>query len=57
VPEEVKQERAAELMEVQERISRALNQKKVGNTYKVLFDRKEGGYSSGRTEFDSAGGG
>ena len=53
VPEEVKQERAAELMEVQEQISHALNQKKVGNTYKVLFDRKEGGYFIGRTEFDS----
>jgi ribosomal protein S12 methylthiotransferase len=53
VPEEVKQERAAELMEVQEQISHALNQQKVGNTYKVLFDRKEGGYFIGRTEFDS----
>jgi ribosomal protein S12 methylthiotransferase len=40
-------------MEVQEQISHALNQLKVGNTYKVLFDRKEGGYFIGRTEFDS----
>jgi ribosomal protein S12 methylthiotransferase len=40
-------------MEVQEQISHALNQQKVGNTYKVLFDRKEGGYFIGRTEFDS----
>ena len=53
VPEEVKQERAAELMMVQEEISNELNQKKVGQTFKVLFDRKEGGYFIGRTEFDS----
>jgi ribosomal protein S12 methylthiotransferase len=53
VPQEVKEERAAELMGIQEDISRELNQAKVGNTYKVLFDRKEGGYFIGRTEFDS----
>lgn len=50
---EMKQLRAAELMAVQEGISFELNQKKVGNTYKVLFDRKEVGYFIGRTEFDS----
>jgi ribosomal protein S12 methylthiotransferase len=53
VEEEVKQERAAELMSIQEEISRELNQQKVGNTYKVLIDRKEGGFFIGRTEFDS----
>jgi len=53
VPQELKEERAAELMGIQEDISRELNQAKVGNTYKVLFDRKEGGYFIGRTEFDS----
>ena len=53
VPEELKEERAAELMSVQEEISRELNQLKVGKTFKVLFDRKEGGYFIGRTEFDS----
>lgn len=53
VPQEVKEERAAELMGIQEDISRELNQAKVGNVYKVLFDRKEGGYFIGRTEFDS----
>jgi ribosomal protein S12 methylthiotransferase len=53
VEEEVKQERAAELMSIQEDISRELNQQKVGNTYKVLIDRKEGGFFIGRTEFDS----
>lgn len=50
---ELKQERASELMDVQESISRELNQQKVGKTFKVLFDRKEGGFFIGRTEFDS----
>jgi ribosomal protein S12 methylthiotransferase len=53
VPEEVKQQRADDLMAVQQDISAELNQEKIGNTYKVLFDRKEGGYFVGRTEFDS----
>ncbi|GAB3708968.1 30S ribosomal protein S12 methylthiotransferase RimO [Spirosoma flavus] len=50
---DVKQERADELMELQQGISQELNQQKVGRTYKVLFDRKEGGYFIGRTEADS----
>ena len=53
VLDELKNERAAELMGVQEEISRELNQLRVGKTFKVLFDRKEGGYFIGRTEFDS----
>ncbi len=53
VPEEVKEARAAELMEIQEGISQELNEAKVGNTYRVLFDRVEGGYFVGRSEFDS----
>lgn len=53
VPAEVKQERADDIMELQQGISLELNQAKVGNTYKVLFDRKEGGYFVGRTESDS----
>ena len=53
VPEEVKQERADRIMEIQSDISYDLNQEKVGKTYKVLFDRKENGYWIGRTEFDS----
>ncbi|GAB4052379.1 30S ribosomal protein S12 methylthiotransferase RimO [Spirosoma litoris] len=53
VPADIKQERADELMELQQGISHELNQKKVGQTYKVLFDRKEGGYFIGRTEADS----
>jgi len=50
---DIKQERADELMDLQQGISAELNQEKVGQTYKVLFDRKEGGYFIGRTEADS----
>ena len=53
VPENVKQERAAEIMELQSQISWDLNQEKIGNTYKCIIDRKEGNYFVGRTEFDS----
>lgn len=49
----IKAERASTLMEVQQDISNEKNHEKVGNTYKVLFDRKEGDYFIGRTEFDS----
>ena len=53
VPEEVKQERANEIMEIQSQISWELNQQKIGKTFKVVIDRKEGNYFVGRTEFDS----
>ncbi|WP_460910140.1 30S ribosomal protein S12 methylthiotransferase RimO [Spirosoma areae] len=53
IPADIKQERADELMELQQGISQELNQQKVGKTYNVLFDRKEGGYFIGRTEADS----
>jgi ribosomal protein S12 methylthiotransferase len=53
VPAEVKQERSDIIMELQQGISKELNQAKVGNTYKVLFDRQESGYFIGRTEHDS----
>jgi ribosomal protein S12 methylthiotransferase len=53
VPEEVKQERADAIMELQQGISVELNEEKVGKTYKVLFDRKESGYFVGRTQYDS----
>jgi ribosomal protein S12 methylthiotransferase len=53
IPAEVKQERANRIMELQEGISFLLNQKKIDKTFKVMFDRKEGGYFIGRTEFDS----
>ncbi len=53
VSPEDKAERAARIMEIQEGISYELNQQKVGQTFKVLFDRKEAGMFIGRTEFDS----
>jgi len=53
VPEEVKRERADKIMELQSGISYELNQEKIGKTYKVLFDKVEGDYFIGRTEFDS----
>lgn len=53
VPQEVKQERANEIMEIQSQISWELNQQKIGQTFKVVIDRKEGEYYIGRTEFDS----
>lgn len=53
VPDSVKKERADAIMELQSGISYELNQQKVGKTFKVLFDRVEGDYFIGRTEFDS----
>ena len=53
VPEETKQQRANEIMELQSQISWELNQEKIGKTFKCLIDRKEGVYFVGRTEFDS----
>ncbi|WP_299114863.1 30S ribosomal protein S12 methylthiotransferase RimO [uncultured Winogradskyella sp.] len=53
VPEEVKMQRANEIMEIQSQISWELNQQKIGQEFKVVIDRKEGNYFVGRTEFDS----
>ena len=53
VPAEVKAERANAVMEVQRGISHELNVAKIGRSFKVLFDRKEGDYFVGRTEGDS----
>ena len=53
VPEDVKIERANQIMEIQSQISWELNQQKIGQEFKVVVDRKEGNYFIGRTEFDS----
>ena len=53
VPEEVKQDRAAQIMDIQAQISWDLNQEKIGQTFKCVIDRKEGEHFIGRTEFDS----
>lgn len=53
ISQEEKEERAQEIMEVQQEISLEKNQAKVGQTFKVLIDKKEAGRYIGRTEFDS----
>lgn len=49
----LKEERASRLMAVQERISTQVNEKKVGSVFKIMVDKKENGFYSGRTEADS----
>ena len=53
VTEKTKKDRADKIMELQSGISYELNQEKIGKTFKVLFDRVEGDYFIGRSEFDS----
>jgi ribosomal protein S12 methylthiotransferase len=53
VPQEVKQERAETVMAIQQEISAELNRARIGKEYDVLFDRKEGDYFIGRTQYDS----
>jgi ribosomal protein S12 methylthiotransferase len=53
VPQEVKEQRAEEVMAVQQEISYEKNKEKIGRTFKVLVDKKEAGRYLGRTEFDS----
>ena len=51
--EKIKRKRADAVMAIQQEISMQLNKEKIGNNYKTLFDRKEGDYFIGRTEYDS----
>ncbi len=53
IPQEVKESRLAEIMELQEGIALELNEQKVGQTLKVIIDREEPDYYVGRTEYDS----
>lgn len=53
VPDQVKQQRANELMQIQQQISLEINEEKVDKTFKVLVDREENDYFIGRTEHDS----
>jgi len=53
VADEIKQQRVDDIMEIQQGISFDINQEKVGKTFKVLVDKKEGDFFVGRTEFDS----
>ncbi|WP_312751896.1 30S ribosomal protein S12 methylthiotransferase RimO [Epilithonimonas hominis] len=53
IPDEIKQKRVEEIMGIQQQISWEKNQEKVGKVFKCIFDRKEGDYFVGRTEYDS----
>ena len=53
VPAEIKQQRVAEIMDIQSQISWDLNQEKIGQIFRCIIDRKEGMHFIGRTEFDS----
>ncbi|GET21716.1 30S ribosomal protein S12 methylthiotransferase RimO [Prolixibacter denitrificans] len=53
VPQEVKEARAAELMQIQQEIAAEITAEKVGTEMKVLIDRKDEDFYVGRTEFDS----
>jgi ribosomal protein S12 methylthiotransferase len=53
IPDDVKESRVAELMEIQQNISAQLNESLIGKSFKVIIDRREGDYFIGRTEFDS----
>lgn len=53
VPEDVKQERADAVMELQQSISLEINQERIGKILKILVDRREGSDYIGRSEFDS----
>lgn len=53
IDQEIKEDRVAEIMDIQQQISLEINQSKIGKNFKVLIDRKDGDYFVGRTEFDS----
>ncbi len=53
VSDEEKQRRIDELMTIQDAIALQYNEQKVGKTFRVIVDRREGDYFVGRTEQDS----
>jgi len=53
VPEEIKQARANEIMDIQQQISYEINQEKIGKIFNVIIDKETEDYYVGRTEFDS----
>jgi len=53
IPDEIKESRVSELMEIQQKISAELNEKRIGKVYKVIIDGREGDFYIGRTEYDS----
>lgn len=53
IPQEIKEQRLSEIMEIQEGISLEINEQKLGKTLSVIIDREEDDYYVGRTEYDS----
>ena len=53
VPEEVKMERLDRLMALQQQISEEIEAEKIGQTIRVVVDRREGDYYVARSEFSS----
>jgi ribosomal protein S12 methylthiotransferase len=53
IPENIKESRVSEIMEIQQNISAELNSSSVGSIFKVIIDRLEGDFFVGRTEYDS----
>lgn len=53
IPEEVKQQRLSEIMDIQAEIAAEINESKIGSTMRVIIDREEDEYYVGRTEYDS----
>lgn len=53
IPDEVKQQRLSEIMDMQAEIAARLNEAKIGTTVRVIVDREEDDYYVGRTEWDS----
>lgn len=53
VEEDVKQSRVDRIMRLQERISLENNARRVGQSMRVIIDRREGDFYIGRSEYDS----
>lgn len=53
IPQEIKEERAESIMELQRDIARGANERLVGTIQKVIIDRQEGDLWVGRTQYDS----
>lgn len=53
VPQEVKEARAEQVMELQRDIARGANERLVGTVQRVMIDRREGDFWIGRTQYDS----
>lgn len=53
IPQEVKDDRLQQIMDLQEGISQEIQDGKVGQTLRVIVDREDDDYYVGRTQYDS----